>query len=201
MLPIIFCPEKAQLQDNLNEVKRYLAYPKSAQLDKKTEELIFQTIELAKNNLNPKSVYQTFPLEILEDKISFANTTINSKNLTVNLANCKKITLMAATIGIRFDNLLKRIQLENPAQAAILQACGAMYTEELVDLTCQKIKLEAQEENCKIHPRFSPGFGDVPLEIQKIFFNLLPCNKIGLSLMDTLIMSPEKSVTAFIGWE
>ena len=50
MLPIIFCPEKAQLQDNLNEVKRYLAYPKSAQLDKKTEELIFQTIELAKNN-------------------------------------------------------------------------------------------------------------------------------------------------------
>ena len=40
MLPIIFCPEKAQLQDNLNEVKRYLAYPKSAQLDKKTEELI-----------------------------------------------------------------------------------------------------------------------------------------------------------------
>ena len=49
MLPIIFCPEKAQLQDNLNEVKRYLAYPKSAQLDKKTEELIFQTIELSKN--------------------------------------------------------------------------------------------------------------------------------------------------------
>ena len=58
---------------------------------------------------------------------------------------------MAATIGIRFDNLLKRIQLENPTQAAILQACGAMYTEELVDLTCKKIKLEAQEENCKIH--------------------------------------------------
>ena len=87
-------------------------------------------------------------------KISFANTTIHSKNLTVNLANCKKITLMAATIGIRFDNLLKRIQLENPAQAAILQACGAMYTEELVDLTCQKIKLEAQEENYKIHQYF-----------------------------------------------
>ena len=50
-----------------------------------------------------------------------------------------------------------------------------------------------------MRPRFSPGYGDVSLEVQKDFFRLLPCQRIGLTLMDTLIMSPEKSVTAFIG--
>ena len=41
--------------------------------------------------------------------------------------------------------------------------------------------------------------GNVELSVQKEFFRLLPCTRIGLTLMDTLIMSPEKSVTAFIG--
>ena len=51
-----------------------------------------------------------------------------------------------------------------------------------------------------IKPRFSPGYGDVPLEIQKDIVMLLDCAKrIGVSLNDSLLMSPSKSVTAFIG--
>ena len=64
----------------------------------------------------------------------------------------------------------------------------------------QFVKTEIEKnQNNFTRPRFSPGFGDVSLENQKHFFNLLPCSKIGLSLMDTLIMAPEKSVTAFVG--
>ena len=77
-----------------------------------------------------------------------------------------------------------------------MQACGAMFVESFVDSFNEKINRDYQG---KTKPRFSPGYGDVPLTVQKDFFRLLPCQKIGLTLMDNLIMAPEKSVTAFIG--
>ena len=52
----------------------------------------------------------------------------------------------------------------------------------------------------QLRPRFSPGYGDLPLELQKDVFRVLDCpRKIGLSLNESLLMSPSKSVTAIIG--
>lgn len=49
-------------------------------------------------------------------------------------------------------------------------------------------------------PRFSPGYGDLPINMQKDIFAALDCpRKIGLSLNESLLMSPSKSVTAIIG--
>ena len=40
------------------------------------------------------------------------------------------------------------------------------------------------------------------MAVSYIFFRLLNCTqKIGLTLMDSFIMAPEKSITAFIGLE
>ena len=49
--------------------------------------------------------------------------------------------------------------------------------------------------------RFSPGFGDLSLENQKQFFKALELEKIGLRLTDSLMIVPEKSVTAIVGVE
>ena len=51
-----------------------------------------------------------------------------------------------------------------------------------------------------LRPRFSPGYGDLPLALQADVFWALDCtSKIGVSLSESLIMSPQKSVTAIIG--
>ena len=49
-------------------------------------------------------------------------------------------------------------------------------------------------------PRFSPGYGDLPLDAQKMIFSILsPEKHIGLTLNASLMLSPTKSVTAFVG--
>ena len=49
-------------------------------------------------------------------------------------------------------------------------------------------------------PRFSAGYGDFELSAQTEIFHALDCQrKIGLTLNDSLLMSPSKSVTAIIG--
>lgn len=117
------------------------------------------------------------------------------------MRDCSSVVLFAATIGAGVDSLIRRTQVQDGARAAVMQAVGAMFIESFCDDFNDTIKNKAISEGKKTHPRYSPGFGDVSLTVQKQFFSLLQCNKIGLPLMDTLIMSPEKSVTAFIGIE
>lgn len=60
----------------------------------------------------------------------------------------------------------------------------------------------SKELDVRLKPRFSAGYGDLPLEVQKDIFRVLDCpRKIGLTLNDSLLMSPTKSVTAIVGIE
>jgi hypothetical protein len=178
------------------------------------EEEIFALIEQAATQMhkiiNPKAVFQDFELEITFStenqnqknpiiKLKDTIFQIQSKDLYNNLKNCHKVYLLACTLGPQVDSLIRKTQFTDQVMATILQATGAMYIEEVVDFVNNQINQIEKGKNKSTRPRFSPGFGDVSLEVQKDFFSLLPCSKIGLTLMDTLIMAPEKSVTAFVG--
>ena len=81
----------------------------------------------------------------------------------------------------------------------MMQAIGAERIESLCDVFCEELSQELQEEGY-LTSRFSPGFGDLPLTIQHDVFRVLDCSrKIGLTLNESLLMSPSKSVTAFAG--
>ena len=48
--------------------------------------------------------------------------------------------------------------------------------------------------------RFSPGYGDMPLDDQHALFRILNVSRrIGISLSESGLMIPQKSVTALIG--
>ena len=217
-MPSFFVPDKSLLspmQTDFAETARYLGYKKLSLPDEQISQLINESISELFDILKPQSVYEFFELEVLQADsaqaeilpvIQFADVKIASVDLARNLHGCTKVALLAATIGPQVDAAIRRCQTLNPAKAAVMQAAGAMYIEKFVDLVNDEIKkvvcgsvdsADGKELVCK--PRYSPGFGDVSLEVQKDFFRLLPCARIGLTLMDSLIMSPEKSVTAFQG--
>ncbi len=120
-----------------------------------------------------------------------------SKALEKNLEGCKKVILFAATVGIAIDRMIMKYSKISPAKALMIQAIGAERIESLCDDFCDSMKLELQ---CELKPRFSAGYGDLSLEVQKDIFRVLDCSKrIGLTLNDSLLMSPTKSVTAIVG--
>ena len=188
-----------------SETARYLGYQKVSVPDEQTETLIKSAAAELLEVIKPQAVYEQFDLSVEYDEeagtgmVSFSDFRIPSKDLARNLRECNKVVIFASTLGAQCDQQIRRAQIKDPVKAAVLQATGAMYIEKCVDLLNEKIRIEFEEQGHKVRPRFSPGYGDVSLEVQKDFFRLLPCQRIGLTLMDTLIMSPEKSVTAFIG--
>ncbi len=124
----------------------------------------------------------------------------SSKDLATCLAGSKEVILFAGTIGIGIDRYIARYQYVSPARALIAQAFGAERVEALCDLFCGQIREEVKGDGLYITPRFSPGYGDLELKTQKELCSLLDCNrKIGVSLNDSLLMTPSKSVTAIFG--
>lgn len=124
----------------------------------------------------------------------------SSRVLSRALRGCDKLVLFAATIGLAPDRLIAKYGRLSPSKALCIQAIGAERIESLCDAFCDEIAADFAEKGYHARPRFSPGYGDFPLDVQKAIFQSLDCpRKIGLSLNDSLLMSPSKSVTALIG--
>ena len=158
--------------------------------------LIDECIKELDGKLNYKVCYSEYPVKILGDKVDLTFTTIVSNDLAKNLKNCNRFILFAATVGIGIDRLIAKYTALSPTKALIFQAIGAERIESLCDLFNNEMK----EKYKTVKPRFSAGYGDLPIEIQKDIFIALNCSKnIGVTLNESLLMSPSKSVTAIIG--
>jgi len=119
-----------------------------------------------------------------------------SKNLSALLRGCESIVLFAVTIGIELDRRIAKYSRLSPSKALLLQAIGAERVEALADKFCD----EYENNGCVQTRRYSPGYGDLPLEAQTELVRLLECEKrIGVTLNESLMMSPSKSVTAIFG--
>ena len=121
-----------------------------------------------------------------------------SADLAKYLRDCGTIVVFGATVGLEPDRLIARYSRISPVKALFFQAIGAERIESLCDAFCGDLAGLYAPRHTK--PRYSPGYGDLPLEVQKALFAVLDCpRKIGLTLNESMLMSPGKSVTAVIG--
>ena len=198
----IYNIDSSNIDINPKEVLRYLGYSILG-IDESNIEYAVSKIEKARINIVSRVCYDRFEICVNEDgHIALPYGNIYSKDLAVNLRGCEEIFLFAATLGNEYDRAMRRAKVSSIADAACYQAVGAAAIEDICDKLMNQLSEAVRAEGKQLKPRYSPGFGDFGLENQKGIFKVLqPENKIGLTLMDTLIMAPEKSVTAVIGIE
>ena len=177
---------------NRKEIRRYAGVSEKLT---EIETLIDECIKEISDKLTYKVCYTDFDIVKSDSAIDLGFIKTESKDLAKNLDGCKTVLVFAATIGIEIDRLIAKYGHISPSKALIFQAIGAERIEALCDVFTDDI---LSEEDIK--PRFSAGYGDFPLEAQKDIFAVLdPARRIGLSLNESLLMSPSKSVTAIIG--
>ncbi|MBR6472018.1 MAG: hypothetical protein IKS83_09495 [Victivallales bacterium] len=182
------------------EIYRYLGYHGVAP-STEVEALVGRCVAHLQEVIEPRAIHAVFPLEISPDgMLSFGGMRVSSQSLLKNLDGCVEVCMMAATIGVGVDRLIRQAEVRQMSQAVIYQAAGAAAVEELCDQHNAEIAAEAQTRGLACRPRFSPGYGDFALEHQRQFLQILNASKrIGVCLSDSLLMTPSKSVTAVIG--
>lgn len=185
-----------------SEVLRYLGHKKNQKIDNKINNLIDETIEEAKKLINPKYVLSYFNTFIKEDGVTFENTNLllKGKDIRNHLKDSKRTVLMAVTLGSIIEKRIMLYERTNLTKALILDSCATAAVEEVCDIIEDDVKNKALKENLSITFRYSPGYGDLPLDIQRDFLNTLNANKIiGLTVSENNLLMPRKSVTAIIG--
>lgn len=118
-------------------------------------------------------------------------------SVTKHLEGCHKVAVMAVTLGIGVDNLIRNKQITDMAFAVILD-CGASL---LIESACDVFEQEIRESvGGFTTSRFSPGYGDYPLEHQEDVLRYVDASrKVGINATENSLLIPRKSVTALIG--
>ena len=169
--------------------KEILRYALTKEATPETEELLDSCIKEAKDIISYSVCYGELDVKVLGDVCDFKVFSVVSRDLAKALEGQNKVILFAATLGVSFDRLLRKYSKISPSRAVMLQAFGTERIEALCNAFCCEMGVPA---------RFSPGYGDLPLLVQKDIFKILDCTKkLGISLSECLLMSPSKSVTAF----
>ena len=123
---------------------------------------------------------------------------IEGKDLQRLLQDGKELVLFAATLGMEVERLSRQKQLKNMAEALVFDACADAAIEDVCDNFCHDLAREISP--LCLTRRFSPGYGDLPLTYQKKMFDALDIfRRIGVSLTESGLMLPQKSVTAIMG--
>ena len=183
-------------QFNRKEILRYAGGGCESQ---DVNKLLDRCIGIVADKLSYKVCYTVLDCRLQESLCDFGVINVNSSHLAKNLCGCKRVLVFGATLGMELDRLIAKYSRISLPDAVMLQAIGAERIEALCDEFCQGFE---KREGVKLRPRFSPGYGDLPIETQKQIFGLLGCQKnIGLYLNESMLMVPTKSVTAFVGMD
>ena len=184
----------AEPKINKREIARYArAKETSEELDALIEECLAEILP----KLQYKVCFAEYAVSHTLDAVCFGNVKSTSKALKGKLDNSRTAIVFTATVGLEIDRCIARESRLSPSRALIFQAIGAERIEALCDAFCSDI---AKEKGTRVTSRVSPGYSDIPLEMQKDIFALLDCpRRIGVSLNESLIMTPSKSVSAIFG--
>ena len=199
MIQIEYCTsDKINIEPK--EVLRYLGYGNN-EADYAVTSAIEKCITEIQPKLFCKACYDRFDVLINADgSLNMGFIDSDSKNLSKNLRDCEKIILFTATIGIETDRIIGKYSAVSPLNAVVAQATGTAAIEAWCDVLCRHFEEMEADAGNYLRPRFSPGYGDFPLTVQKRIFEVLDCSrKIGVTLTDSLLMMPSKSVSAIIG--
>lgn len=185
------------------EVLRYLGY-KNQKIEHGLNELIDECIKEVEKYIKPKCIFKVYNIKKSKDKIELTSSILcfSGKDIIKHLKDSKKCAVMAVTLGNAIDTKIRYYEKINLTKALILDACATSAVENLCDKVQEEIKNKAESINMGITFRYSPGYGDFSIDIQKNIINSLDANKkIGLSSTENCILIPRKSVTAVIGFQ
>ena len=188
----------AVTQLNIDEALRYMGCPPEkadAPLRARVEACARELLEV----IRPRWSYRVAGVVPEPEGVRLeGGLLLPGEGLKAHLTGCDRAAIFCATLGAGVDALIRRAERLDMSRALALDCCASAAVEEV----CDQIETELQGKfpGCSFPFRYSPGYGDLPLDVQGPLLELLDApRRVGLCASASHILTPRKSVTAILG--
>ncbi len=186
------------LRIDAQETRRYAGLMKATDFD---EAKIAAACQDARLLATPRGIWQVYDYDCKQQEIlAFPPCIIEGMKIGSHLAGCDKVILLAATVGDAIEETVTaQFAAGEYAASVLLDAAATAAVEQIANAMEKAIKPKAAAKGYGMRWRFSPGYGDWPIEQQPELIRLSRAADIGISLSSSLMLVPRKSITAIIG--
>jgi cobalamin-dependent methionine synthase I len=182
-----------------------LGYEKTnTRIETDRRRLIDRWITEAEELCETTVIYRTVEIAVHKNTITLdGGEKLESSSLAALLQNSGSAVLMAATAGSRITDEIRRLQESGDmAKALVYDAAASEITDAGLDWIMGLLRQQLIRRGMALtRMRYSPGYGDLDLSCQKVFYDLLSLNEWDIELNEKYILVPEKTVTAIVGIE
>jgi hypothetical protein len=165
-------------------------------------EMTAAMIGRARPLLVPAVAYDVFDIaEVRHERLVISpRVSLKSARLTSTLGGAKHIAIAVCTIGPQLEQAVGAMFAAGQmAEATVLDGIGSAAVEELSQRACRMFEEMARERGLMTSIPFSPGDPDWPVEAQRDLFDLVGAEQIGVTLKDSYMMYPLKSLSLVVG--
>ncbi len=187
---------------DMDMVQRLLGRRRRRDLTRATRKRLTAYCRPVMDRLRPRVTWKVCDIAACgDDTISLDNGVhLRSRKMAASLKNADKLVCFVATVGAGIDKMIKTFGARgNIADAYVIDALGSSAIENTARRFQDDFIRRLSRRRYVAGLRFSPGYCDWPIGEQDTLFSLLDCKNIGVSLSDTALMHPRKSISAVFG--
>lgn len=172
---------------------RYLGYTHTL-LDDKMDALVEDCIQEIQAISTPRFMHHQYTLTHHPLAIQELQLTLPYSDLEDLFDSCYSCIVVGCTLGQAVDRRLKYLSKVDMTKMTVLDAAASSYIEYVCDEFEEKLAFPNRTF------RFCPGYGNVDITLNKTLANTLNMQKlIGLTVQDSNILLPQKSMIGLIG--
>jgi hypothetical protein len=187
---------------DIEQVLRNIGYRSSRKLPARMVTLISDYVEHAGYLVDSSYSYVIKDIEQVHGSYAMIEGSIAFKSEVIAglLENCNKVAVFLTTIGGYLEEMVNQLAEDKfVLQAAVLDAIGSGAVEKLANTVQKMVGDEASTEGLYMSQRFSPGYCDWNVEQQRMVFQAMDGDSVGIKLTEECLMLPRKSVSGIIG--
>jgi hypothetical protein len=159
-------------------------------------------IERARSLLAPAVAYEIVDVqEVRHDRLVLSpRVAIKGPRLVSVVGGAEQIAVAVCTIGPDLEQAVSALFASGrPADATVLDGVGSAAVEELSQRACREIETIASKRHLTTSIPLSPGDPDFSIEEQRTLLSLSHAEALGVTLNDSLLMQPLKSLSLVVG--
>jgi len=186
----------------LKTIEKLLLNRKRQEINRAVAKKVENVIDFLNNIKKPQIYFQLNKIKVNKNIVSIVDSDISFKSnkLSKSLKYCNELISCLVSLGpdvdTQIDNFTKRNRM---SEAYILDLMSSITVENMIETFQKKFQNRLLKEGKDVSLRFSPGYCDWSLKEQKKLFRLFGNNQNIVTLSDTLLMTPRKSISGVFG--